>query len=143
MKRIYLCSRVAFEAREFNSQVAKAFRDAGFEVYVPHEQAPNNLTQSDMDAGRFDKETIFKLDYAAMDKADLCVVVGKIGRDCAWEIGHFEAWGIPIYFVPGTHSDWNTSPMLIPSLTFYPIITDPVDAAVNLAKAYRLDEETK
>jgi nucleoside 2-deoxyribosyltransferase len=86
-------------------------------VYVPHEQAPNNLSKEDMEQGRFDRETIFKLDFAAMNKADYCVVVGRVGKDCAWEIGWFYAKNIPIYFVPCGDQTWETSPMLIPALS--------------------------
>jgi nucleoside 2-deoxyribosyltransferase len=115
-KNVYLCSRVAYDARPFNNIVAQSLRDVGFEVYVPHEQAPNNLTQDDIEHGRYDRETIFRLDFAAMNRADVCVVVERTGRDCAWEMGWFFAKGIPIYFVPGEDKTWETCPMLIPGL---------------------------
>lgn len=124
MKNIYLCSRVAYDARPLNSQVAAALRGAGHLVYVPHEQAPNNLSASDIENGRYDVETIFKIDFAAMNKADTCVVVGRVGKDCAFEIGWFTAKKIPIFFVPASDETWKTSPMLIPSLTQFPLIKD-------------------
>lgn len=116
MKNIYLCSRVAYDARPLNNIVAKSLRDVGFEVYVPHEQAPNNLSTEDIEQGRFDKETIFKIDFAAMNQADLCVVVGRIGKDCAFEIGWFYGRNIPVHFVPAGDQTWDTSPMLRPAL---------------------------
>jgi nucleoside 2-deoxyribosyltransferase len=136
MKKVYLCSRVAYDARPQNDVVAKSLRDAGFEVYVPHEQAPNNLSTEDMEAGRFDKETIFKMDFAAMKAADLCVVVGRVGKDCAWEIGWFYARSIPIHFVPCGDITWETSPMLIPSLNesiiFQPELTGQIIKEVSI-----------
>lgn len=125
MKQIYLCSRVAYDARPLNNTVAASLRSVGFEVYVPHEQAPNNLSQDDMDAGRFDVETIFKIDFAAMNKADACVVVGRHGKDCAWELGWFYARNIPVYFVPAGDKTWETAPMTRPSLLQNEHIGDP------------------
>ena len=127
-KKIYLCSRVAYDARPLNDEVAKSLRTAGFEVYVPHEQAPNNLSQEDMDQGRYDTATIFHLDHEAMQAADACVVVGRTGKDCAWEMGWFFAQRVPVFLVPAGDFTWTTSPMLIPGLTEYDLINDPADA---------------
>jgi nucleoside 2-deoxyribosyltransferase len=124
-KNVYLCSRVAYDARPFNNIVAQSLRDVGFEVYVPHEQAPNNLSQEDIEEGRYDKETIFRIDFEAMNKADLCVVVGRFGKDCSWEIAWFFATGIPIYFVSAGDETWQQCPMIIPSLSQNPKIEDP------------------
>jgi nucleoside 2-deoxyribosyltransferase len=128
MINIYLCSRVAHDARPLNNIVAQSLRDYGFTVYVPHEQAPNNLTQEDIEQGRFDKETIFQIDFAAMKQADLCVVVGRVGKDCAWEIGWFYGKNIPIYFIPSDDTTWDTSPMIRPALMQHPAILDPTEA---------------
>jgi nucleoside 2-deoxyribosyltransferase len=122
---VYLCSRIAEEARPLNDRVAASLRAAGFEVYVPHEQKPNNPTPEDKAAGRWDVATIFKLDYEAMERADICVVVGKTGRDCAWEKGWFYAKEIPIFFVPNGDESWKTCPMLIPGFTEFPHLHDP------------------
>lgn len=125
MKNIYLCSRVAQDARKENAIVASSLREAGFKVYVPHEQLSNN-------DGLFNKEAIYKIDFAAMNKAELCVVVGRIGRDCAWELGWFAAKGIPICFVPCGNTDWETSPMLIPCLSNMVHIIDATKAGESL-----------
>lgn len=108
---IYLCSRVAADARPLNDEVAATLRSAGHTVYVPHEQAPNNPAD-----GRYNKELIFEMDFAAMNRADQCVAVGRLGRDCSWELGFFYAKNIPITYVPLDNSDHVTSPMLIPAL---------------------------
>lgn len=140
---VYLCSRISEDARPLNDRVAKSLREAGFEVYVPHEQKPNNPTAEDKAAGRWDVKTIFKLDYEAMVKADLCVVVGRTGRDCAWEQGYFYAYAVPVYFVPSGDESYLTCPMLIPGLTGNPQIHNPdtageVIAALMAAKEPRL-----
>lgn len=143
MKRVYLCSRVAYDARALNNTVANSLRFANFDVYVPHEQAPNNLSQEDMDAGRYDVATIFKLDFAAMTKADACVVVGRHGKDCTWELGWFFARGIPIYFVPAGDTTWETTPMAIPSLTQNAAIPDPALAGSVLKFYLEKDSNDK
>lgn len=120
--KVYLCSRVAYDARPLNDDVAKSLRAAGFEVYVPHEQAPNNLSADDIKHGRYDKETIFRIDHAAMKTADICVAVGRMGADCSWELGWFAAKDVPVFFAPGDEVGYKTSPMLLPTLLQNPPI---------------------
>ena len=117
-----------------NDAVAKSLRAAGFEVYVPHEQAPNNLTAEDIAEGRYDKETIFRLDFAAMQQSDACVVVGRTGRDCAWELGWFAKAEVPVFFVPAGDLTWNTCPMLIPTFNSFPHIESPEAAGFMVSK---------
>lgn len=94
MKNIYLCARVAPEARALNLEVGTALRQAGYEVYLPQEQPFNNT------AGSTDKD-IFDQDMAAMVKADACVIVGKIGVDCGFEAGFFNAKKVPtVWYSP-------------------------------------------
>jgi len=112
--------------------VATSLRQVGFTVYVPHEQAPNNLSASDIAEGRFDKDTIFHIDFKAMQAADICVVVGRVGKDCAWELGWFYATNIPVYFVPVGDETWDTSPMLRPTLMQHPAINNPEEAGKAL-----------
>ena len=52
-----------------------------------------------------------------MNRADQCVAVGRLGRDCAFEIGWFYAKNIPITYIPLENSDHVTSPMIIPALS--------------------------
>lgn len=106
--RVYLCSRVAQDAREGNERVAQALEAAGFQVYVPHRQAPNNPVPGE----RFDHEKIFRYDMDAMLYADACVVVGRTGQDCAWEMGWFFSRGLPIVHVPLGDEAWQSSPMV-------------------------------
>lgn len=121
-RKIYLCSRVRKESRPFNDRIATSLESL-FEVYVPHRTAPNNPVD-----GRYDAETIFQMDFAAMKTADICVVAGgDVGKDCSWEIGYFFAQGIPIYFVPNESDAYLSSPMLVPSL--HNTIIDPDKAA--------------
>lgn len=117
--KVYLCSRVAHDAREFNTAVATALRKAGYTVYVPHEQAPNNLTSDDIAEGRYDTKTIFLMDYEALRKADVVVAVGRMGADCSWELGYSWHKNVPVIHVPGEDVTWKKSPMLIPTLRQY------------------------
>lgn len=129
--KVYLCARVAAEARPANKRVALSLEKFGFSVYLPQEQAPNN---PDVSKGeRYDAETIFKLDFAALSSADIYVVVGKFGKDCAWEIGWAAAVGKPIFFVPNGDESWLDTPMVIPSLNQYPQLTnlDTVGAEIS------------
>jgi nucleoside 2-deoxyribosyltransferase len=127
--KVYLCSRVAYDARPLNDVVARSLRAAGFEVYVPHEQAPNNLSPADMAAGRFDKETIFRLDFAALSESDVLVAVGRMGRDCAWELGYAYGQNKPIFHT-GERGDIDTSPMLLPSLRCVILLPEFAGAAL-------------
>jgi hypothetical protein len=58
-----------------------------------------------------------------MQSADICVVVGRVGKDCSFEIGWFYGRYIPIYFVPAGDLTYDLSPMLRPALEF--IIHNP------------------
>ena len=133
---IYICARVAHDARQLNSEVGAALRDAGHAVYLPQEQAPNNLTPDDIAEGRYDVRTIFLLDYGALQKSHVVVAVGRMGADCAWELGYAWAKGIPVVHVPGTDMQWTKSPMLIPTLcerkeaTVYTVV-DRVEVAIE------------
>lgn len=127
--KIYLCSRVAADARPLNNQVAQSLRASGFEVYVPHDQKPNNPED-----GRFNKDEIWRHDFAAMNDADLCVVVGRFGKDCSFEIGWFYSQRVPIFFVPAGDISFETSPMLYPALTKKPQISNPATAGEELTK---------
>lgn len=88
--KVYLCSRVAQDARPLNNEVASALRGAGFDVFVPHEQPVNNYT------GASDKE-IYVQDMTAMKESQFCVAVGRMGVDCSFELGWFQGRGLPIY----------------------------------------------
>lgn len=126
---VYLCSRVAKDAQELNNKVAASLRKRGFEVYVPHEEDANNPPD-----GQFDAAAVYAADYRAMMRADLCVVVGRFGRDCAFEIGWFEGRNVPIYYVTGGSDDYKSSPMVIPSLINQ--VIDPDEAGEYVYKNY-------
>lgn len=99
MKKIYLCSRVAQDARPMNNLVAEALKAAGYDVFIPHEQPHNNAS------GASDAE-IFAQDMGAMKTADICVAVGRLGVDCAFEIGWFQSRDVPIYrYLPEPDKD--------------------------------------
>lgn len=103
--KIYLCSRVAYDAHDVNDGIAKLLRAAGHEVFVPHE-APYNTRRCSSD------EEIYQRDMAEMLAADACVIVGRIGVDCAFEVGWFQNHGTPmVWYVPKT-GQVARSPML-------------------------------
>lgn len=110
--KIYLCSRVAQDARAFNEKVAVKLEQAGFDVYVPHRQAFNN-------GERHDAKTIFLIDYEALRKSDAVVAVGRMGADCSWELGYSWACLKPVVHVPGADETYKDSPMLLPTLQHY------------------------
>lgn len=110
--RIYLCSRVAEDARPDNERVAQALEAAGFDVYVPHRQKPNNPEPGET----WDHNKIFLMDLNAMKQSDACVVVGRFGKDCSWELGWFFAKNIPVFHTPMGDYTWQDSPMLTQSV---------------------------
>jgi nucleoside 2-deoxyribosyltransferase len=141
MTKVYICGRVAHEARAFNLEVTIPLRDAGFTCYLPQEMAPNNLSDEEIAEGRYDVKTIFLMDYEALSNADVVVAVGRIGSDCSWELGYAWARGIPVVHVPGTDDTWKRSPMLIPTLSQYHKATPKnVAARVAVAVCYGVPE---
>jgi nucleoside 2-deoxyribosyltransferase len=90
MKKIYLISRVAEDARPLNNKVAAALEAAGYEVFIPHAQPFNNSS------GASDAE-IYAQDINAMKSADLFVAVGRLGIDCSFELGWAQGRDVPIY----------------------------------------------
>lgn len=92
---IYLCSRVAKDAHELNNTVAKALRELGHTVFVPHEQHYNQIMANTAD--QVSDEEIYTQDMTAMYNANACVVVGKVGVDCSFEMGWFQGRGISIF----------------------------------------------
>lgn len=104
-RKIYLCSRVSQDAHVINNTVADALKDAGYDVYVPHLQPFNsNANSSDSE--------IYAQDMAAMKEADMCVAVGRLGVDCAFECGYFQGSGVPIYWYKPADVTMGRSPML-------------------------------
>lgn len=96
---IYLCSRVAIDAHAQNNLVAKALRDAGYTVFVPHEQHYNQIIAGF--AETVPDVEIYTQDSNAMKESALCVIVGRIGVDCGYEVGYFQGRNIPcVWFCP-------------------------------------------
>jgi nucleoside 2-deoxyribosyltransferase len=108
MKRIYMCSRVGADAVRLNAKAAAYLRRKGYHVFAPHEAAHNEV--------RFgvhaSDDVIYAGDMAEMVQADACVMVGRIGVDCAFEAGWFQGMGVPTvwYTPPSSPGGWH--PML-------------------------------
>jgi nucleoside 2-deoxyribosyltransferase len=109
--RVYLVSRVAFDAHQVNLKVANALRQAGHSVFLPHEASYNQDDNRDST-----DEDVYRQDMAEMLVADAAVIVGRIGVDCAFEVGWFQAYGTPaVWYVPpsakvGRHPMLNAVP---------------------------------
>lgn len=131
---VYLCSRVSPNARPLNDRVARSLRRAGFKVFVPHAEEVNNLPLG----VQLDPQQVFDLDFTGMRQADLCVVVGRTGKDCAWEIGWFAGRGVPTYFVTFGDTTWFESPMTIPSLSENLVLETPAKCGIKILKHYLL-----
>lgn len=94
--KIYLISRVAEDARQLNMKAANNLRRAGHEVFVPHTAAYNQADNADST-----DEDVYRQDMAEMLTADIAVVVGRIGVDCAFEVGWFQNHGTPtVWYAP-------------------------------------------
>ena len=108
-RRLYLCSRVSKEAHILNDTAASALREAGLEVFAPHE-APYN---QEVSPETLDQD-VYELDMREMLRSDACVVVGRIGLDCATEVGWFQGRNVPTFWwVPkGTAGTDKPTPML-------------------------------
>jgi nucleoside 2-deoxyribosyltransferase len=86
-----LCSRIAKDAHPINNEVTAYLRSQGYIVFVPHEAHYNETVDG---AHAPDKE-IYEQDMSEIRRSDVCVVVGKIGADCGFEVGWFERNGTP------------------------------------------------
>jgi len=84
---IYLCSRIRADALDLNVKVCVALRREGHEVFLP-QSSPAQMSRR--------QDVIYKEDLEAMEEADACVVVPRIGTDCSWEIGWFCSRNIPV-----------------------------------------------
>jgi nucleoside 2-deoxyribosyltransferase len=115
--KIYLCSRIAKDAHDLNNQVAQALRQLGHEVFVPHEQHYNEIMGGK--AEQVDEAEIYTQDMEAMEASDICVAVGRIGVDCAFELGWFEGSNVPIFWYRPEGLEYGRHPMLyaIPTYT--------------------------
>jgi nucleoside 2-deoxyribosyltransferase len=105
--KIYLCSRVAPAARRLNDKVASYLRTRGYDVFVPHE-APYNQ----FDRPGLSDEDVYRQDMAEMMTADIVVAVGRVGVDCAFELGWFQAAGVPTVWYTPKSADVGRHPML-------------------------------
>jgi nucleoside 2-deoxyribosyltransferase len=92
---IYLCSRIAKDAHEVNEAVAKALSADGHNVFIPHRMHYNQIMEGAENT--VTDEEIYTQDMNAMYLADICVVVGKVGVDCSFEMGWFQGRGIHVY----------------------------------------------
>jgi len=90
MTKLYLAGPLFTLAEQsFNAELARFLEGQGFEVWLPQEREPRNLTAKD----------IFQMDVAAVDWADM-IVACMDGPDpdsgTAWECGYGFAKGKPI-----------------------------------------------
>lgn len=127
--KIYLCSRIAKDAHEINNSVSSVLRQEGHKVFVPHEQHYNQI-MSDT-AHLVSDEEIFTQDYTAMQDSDACVVVGRIGVDCGYEIGWFQSRGLPVVWFRPEASQRH------PMLTTVSVVTSLESLSMELAVSER------
>lgn len=95
---VYLCSRIADEAKQRNCDIATLLSEH-FDVFVPHLKEAEYVKNKD-------PIQIFCLDMVAMEQADLCVVVAPFGKDCACEIGWFQGQDKPIIIIAPDDVDY-------------------------------------
>lgn len=127
-QHIYLCSRIAKDAHPLNDAAASALREAGYEVFAPHE-APYN---QEVSPETLDQD-VYELDMREMLRSDACVVVGRIGLDCTFEAGWFQGRNVPTFWWLPKHVQATAKPT--PMLHGVPKYEDlqTVVAAVKLA----------
>ena len=136
--RIYLCSRTAPDARDLNDKAARFLRRVGYQVFVPHE-APYNQA----DHPEIPDSTVYKLDMAEMTLSDACVVVGRIGADCGFEVGWFQAQGVPVAWYVSTTTDVGRCPMLykVPKFKLLTEVRNFLDCVEREVSEYRAQAE--
>jgi nucleoside 2-deoxyribosyltransferase len=110
-----MCSRIAKDAHSINNRVASYLRGKGYKVFVPHEAHYN---ESSINGGkRAPDSEIYEQDMAEMLAADACVVVGRIGTDCGFEVGWFQNHGVDTVWYTGTVDiGWHPMLHLVPKV---------------------------
>jgi nucleoside 2-deoxyribosyltransferase len=96
--KIYLCSRLTKEARQFNDQLMK-YLDDRIVVFRPQDVDWSSYPDELLD------EVYYRKDISAMENADLLFMIIPYGRDCAWECGW--AKGAKLLTIAYVESDLN------------------------------------
>lgn len=118
--RIYLCSRLTQEARDWNDVVTQELTN-GFALFRPQDQTPNIMLGLPQERDLL----AYNADMEGMIGADMLLVLPPYGRDCAWEIGWFGGKGKPAVAYAEAPGDWTRDAMVKGGLTA--LITDNSD----------------
>lgn len=137
MITIYIAGALFSQAeREFNLKLQRMISEAGFSVFLPQEDAKDNLDQRD-DRNHL---SIFNQCLSGLKKSDIVVAVLEgtdIDSGTAWEIGYAYAKGKPVI---GLRTDFRIQTpgervnlMIQESLTEY---ADSVEVLKDILKKY-------
>jgi len=92
---IYLSSPVSYYQRSVNKRIATSLANVGIEVFLPQDISPQKTSHKNFEVYVYEK----CLDM--IRQSDAVLLVYPYGRDCAWEVGYYEALGLPQFaYIP-------------------------------------------
>lgn len=116
--RIYLCSRLTEEAKQWNDVISKEL-DGEFSLFRPQDVDLDDIPAKDLD------NLAYQADIRGMNQSDLLLVLPPYGRDCAWEIGWFCGKEKPTIAYVEADGVWLRDAMVKGGLTAI-ITSDPI-----------------
>ncbi|MEE9525344.1 MAG: nucleoside 2-deoxyribosyltransferase domain-containing protein [Candidatus Woesearchaeota archaeon] len=97
--KVYLSARISKDAHRWNNHVCDSLKSP-ISVFMPQRYNPWNVSHKE-----FPKE-VYDMDLAAMKESDICLLLPKYGRDCAWEIGWYGNSNKPIVVYVDNQVKW-------------------------------------
>lgn len=125
LPKLYLSARISPDAHQRNNRVA-SYLTGFFDVFLPHhyQSCATDHTMIGRD--------IYEKDIRAMELSDICLLLPPYGRDCACEIGWYQAAGKPVYVYTEGDLDWLRDCMVKGGVE--KVFTSSIDAFRRLTK---------
>jgi nucleoside 2-deoxyribosyltransferase len=95
---IYLSSPVSYYQRSVNTRIASSLAHVGINVSLPQDISPQKYSHKDFELYVYEKC------LEMIRKSSAVLLVYPYGRDCAWEVGYYEALGLPQFAYLPNHS---------------------------------------
>ena len=99
LTKVYLIARIAPEVHLWNRRVCDQLSEH-VSVFLPQEHNPWNEPHE-----RFPRR-VFEVDFAAMQAADVALLLPEYGSDCAFEVGWFFGQGKPVVAFVDSQTRW-------------------------------------
>ncbi len=95
---IYLSSPVSYYQRSVNKRIAASLANVGMKVFLPQDISPQKYSHKNFEI------YVYEQCLDMIRQSDAVLLVYPYGRDCAWEVGYYEALGLPQFAYIPNHS---------------------------------------